>query len=36
VCAQVLIALRWRGLASKADFERMQAGERPVIESLRR
>lgn len=36
VCAQVLIALGWRGLASKADFERLQAGERPVIESLRR
>jgi hypothetical protein len=36
VCAQVLIALGWRGLASKADFERMQASGRPVIESMRR
>ncbi|HEX6886125.1 MAG TPA: ACP S-malonyltransferase [Planctomycetota bacterium] len=36
VCAQVLIALGWRGLASKADFERIQAGPRPVLESLRR
>jgi [acyl-carrier-protein] S-malonyltransferase len=36
VCAQVLIDLGWRGLASKADFERVQASERPVIESLRR
>jgi len=36
VCAQVLIALAWRGLASRADFERVQASETPVIESLRR
>jgi len=36
VCAQVLIGLGWRGLGSKADFERLQAGERPVLESLRR
>jgi malonyl CoA-acyl carrier protein transacylase len=36
VCAQVLIALGWRGLAARADFERLQASDAPVIESLRR
>lgn len=36
VCAQVLIALGWRGLATRADFEAVQASERPVLESLRR
>src|SRR5262245_14984278 len=36
VCAQVLIELGWRGLASRTDFERVQAGDAPVIESLRR
>jgi malonyl CoA-acyl carrier protein transacylase len=36
VCAQVLIQLGWRGLASRADFERLQASDEPVIESLRR
>jgi [acyl-carrier-protein] S-malonyltransferase len=36
VCAQVLIACGWRGLGSKADFERLQAGAEPVLESMRR
>lgn len=36
VCAQVLIQLGWHGLASRADFERTQSSEEPVIESLRR
>lgn len=36
VCAQVLIELGWRGLASKEDFERVQASDAPVLESLRR
>jgi malonyl CoA-acyl carrier protein transacylase len=36
VCAQVLIALGWRGLASRADFERVQGSDAPVLESLRR
>lgn len=36
VCAQVLIALGWRGLATRADFERVQASDAPVLESLRR
>jgi hypothetical protein len=36
VCAQVLIALSWRGLASRADFEAVQASAQPVLESLRR
>jgi malonyl CoA-acyl carrier protein transacylase len=35
-CAQVLIRCGWRGMRSKADFERAQASDRPVIESLRR
>jgi malonyl CoA-acyl carrier protein transacylase len=36
VSAQVLIALAWRGLASRADFERIQSSDAPVLESLRR
>jgi len=36
VCAQILIALGWHGLATRADFERVQASDAPVIESLRR
>jgi acyl transferase domain-containing protein len=36
VCAQILIQERWRGLASKADFEACQTGAEPLIESLRR
>lgn len=35
VCAQILIAERWRGLTCKADFEAAQAAE-PLLESLRR
>lgn len=36
VCAQILIGIGWRGLAARADFERLQAGDAPVIESMRR
>jgi [acyl-carrier-protein] S-malonyltransferase len=36
VCAQILIQLGWRDLASRADFERLQASDEPVVESLRR
>jgi len=36
VCAQVAIALGWRGLSSRATFEALQASERPLLESLRR
>jgi acyl transferase domain-containing protein len=36
VVAQVLIAERWRGLATKADFQALQAGDRPLVESMRR
>jgi malonyl CoA-acyl carrier protein transacylase len=36
VCAQVLIELSWRGLGARADFEAVQAGAAPVIESMRR
>jgi malonyl CoA-acyl carrier protein transacylase len=36
VAAQILIEVGWRGLASRGDFERLQAGPAPVVESLRR
>ena len=36
VCAQVLIAERWRGVESRADFDRAQAGQAPLLDSLRR
>jgi len=36
VCAQVLVATGWRGIASRADFERVQDGDSPVLDSLRR
>jgi len=36
VCGQILVGLRWRGLTSRADFEREQAGERPLLDSIRR
>jgi malonyl CoA-acyl carrier protein transacylase len=36
VCAQAAIALGWRNLGSREDFERVQASEAPLIESLRR
>jgi malonyl CoA-acyl carrier protein transacylase len=36
VCGQILCAEGWRGLRSKADFEGMQSGERPMVESLDR
>jgi acyl transferase domain-containing protein len=36
VCGQILVELAWRGLASRADFEALQAGPEPVVESLRR
>jgi [acyl-carrier-protein] S-malonyltransferase len=34
--AQVLIARRWRGLASRADFTAMQASDRPIILAMQR
>lgn len=36
ICAQSLIAEGWRGLRSRADFEALQASERPLLDSLRR
>lgn len=36
VVGQILAELGWRGIRAKDDFERVQAGERPVVESLRR
>ena len=36
VCGQVLVATGWRGIASRADFERVQSGETPVLDSHRR
>jgi [acyl-carrier-protein] S-malonyltransferase len=36
VCAQILIALGARGIHSRADFDAVQAGDQPPLESLRR
>lgn len=36
ICGQILCAEGWRGTASKTDFEREQAGPRPLVRSLRR
>ncbi len=36
VCGQILVAEGWRGLASRADFERVQEGDRPPVWSMRR
>ena len=33
VVGQILVELGWRGIASKSDFERAQAGERAPVES---
>ncbi|MFO0983638.1 MAG: transketolase C-terminal domain-containing protein [Planctomycetota bacterium] len=36
VCGQILVAEGWRGIHRRADFERVQASDRPVVWSLRR
>ena len=36
VCGQVLVGEGWRGMRSKSDFGRVQAGERPMLVSMRR
>ena len=36
VCGQVLVAEGWRGVRSKADFEALQASDRPLLRSLAR
>ena len=34
--AQALIAIRWRGLTSKADFQQRQASDEPLLISMGR
>lgn len=36
VCGQILVAERWRGVTTRADFEALQAGPDAVVRSLRR
>ena len=36
VCGQILVAEGWRGVRSKAEFDREQAGPRPPVRSMRR
>lgn len=36
ITAQILIAERWRGMKSRADFEAVQASEQPIVLSMRR
>lgn len=36
VCGQVLVAERWRGIASRADFEALQSGPDALVRSMRR
>jgi [acyl-carrier-protein] S-malonyltransferase len=36
VCGQILIAEGWRGIHSRADFDRVQQGETPMLVSMRR
>ncbi|MEX1024694.1 MAG: ACP S-malonyltransferase [Planctomycetota bacterium] len=36
VTAQILLQERWRGLATRADFDALQASDKPLVRSLRR
>ncbi|HEX5138165.1 MAG TPA: ACP S-malonyltransferase [Planctomycetota bacterium] len=36
VCGQVIVAEGYKGIRSRSDFERVQAGESPVVWSMRR
>jgi [acyl-carrier-protein] S-malonyltransferase len=36
ICGQILAAEGWRAVHQKADFERLQQSERPLVHSLRR
>ena len=36
ICGQILCVEGWRGMTAKADFEREQAGARPLVRSMRR
>jgi malonyl CoA-acyl carrier protein transacylase len=35
-CGQIVVAEGWRGVHSKADFQRIQEGEAPILVSMRR
>ena len=36
VCGQILVEEGWRGIRSREDFDRLQAGEDPILVSMRR
>ena len=36
ICAQVAIAEGWRGVASREDFEALEASDRALVHSMRR
>ena len=36
ICGQILVAEKWRGIGGRDDFERVQAGDRPIVVSMRR
>jgi malonyl CoA-acyl carrier protein transacylase len=36
VCGQILVEEGWRGIRSREDFDRVQAGEDPILVSMRR
>jgi acyl transferase domain-containing protein len=36
VAGQILIAEGWRGIRERADFDRVQQGEQPILVSMRR
>lgn len=36
ICGQVVIAERWRGVASREDFDALQASDEPLVHSMRR
>jgi [acyl-carrier-protein] S-malonyltransferase len=36
ICGQALVAEGWRGIRSRADFERVQSGDAAIVDSVRR
>ena len=36
VCGQILMRERWRGVTTREEFDRVQSGEEPLLESMRR
>ena len=36
ICGQVLLQEGWRGLRTRADFDRVQASDEPILDSMRR